>query len=441
MLGYYLRLALRTMRRSPLGATIVVAGIAVGIGVAMTFVTIHHVMARDPIPERSASLYYVQLDSWDPDRPYPGRGADTLPTQVTYQDAVALARSTVPSRSTILYRASPVVRPEGEGQRPFRATARAARSDFFTMFAAPFATGGPWSRDDDRERRHVVVLSRALSERLFGSSQSVGWTVVLEDRRFEVVGVLDDWKPSVRHYDMTTGAFAGTEELYLPFDVAIAMELPSTGNRDGWTANPEGPESAFRRGLRSEMVWLQMWVEFDAAGQREQFTQVMNAHVTEQKRNGRFARPMNNRLTTLPELMDLWEVVPSETKTVRVVALLFLGLCVVSVVSLLLGSFLTRSTEVGIRRALGASRTAIFTQLLTESTVLGAIGGAVGIGLSFALLAWMQTQLPSSYEIELALDLPMLGLAVLLSLLSGIAAGMYPAWRVCATPAADHLKA
>ncbi len=441
MVGYYLRLSVASVRRYPVTAVTVLIGIAVGIGVATTFVTLHHVLARDPIPESSDALHYVQLDSWDPKRPYPGVGASSLPSQVTYMDAVALARSDIPTRVTIDYATKPVIRPEGDGQRPFRTDTRAVRADFFDMFRAPFAAGGPWSRADDAAGNQVAIIGRDLSERVFGTVDSVGKSIVVEDRRFAIVGVLERWQPSLLMYDLTQGGYRETDELFVPFDVAVAMELPSTGNRDGWADTPDGEESQFVRGLRSENVWLQMWVQLDSDAQRDEYQQFVDAYVLEQRAHGRFQRPLDNRLTPLMQLMEDWEVVPDEAKTIRIVSLLFLALCVLSVIGLLLGNFLARSAEIGVRRALGASRRAIFGQLLTESVVLGALGGLVGLALSVGLLAWLQSRLPDTLPIELSLDLPMLALTCALALLSGVVAGIYPAWRVCTTPAAEHLKA
>ena len=442
MLSYYLRLASRSIVRSRITSAVVIAALGIGIGIAMSFVVVLHMLQRDPLPEKSDRIFYVQLDNWAQDRAYPGRGDDTLPTQVNYQDGTALMRSDIPAARSLHYLTSAVVRPDGDGTRPFSATTRAANADFFGMFDAPFAAGTGWSRADDEARALVVVLSQRLSERLFGSVDAVGRTINLAERVFKVVGVLERWEPPMRHYDLTTNAFAMTEELFIPFETAVSMELATTGNMDGWKpADPDASLSLYQRVLRSETVWLQMYVELPTAESRARFQNLLENHIRAQKEAGRFRRPLKASLSTIPQLMQRWRIVPNVARVLRLVSLLFLALCILSVVGLLLSSFLIRAHEVGLRRALGASRLAIFAQYIVESALLGLGGGVLGMGVSFVILSWIHSIMPADTTLDFSITAEMYVVAFAMALLSGIAAGLYPAWRVCATPPAQHLKA
>ncbi len=91
-----------------------------------------------------------------------------------------------------------------------------------------------------------------------------------------------------------------------------------------------------------------------------------------------------------------------------------------------------------MRRALGASRRAIFVQHIVECQLLGVIGGVLGLGLSVAALR----AIGRMFEDQLAfhLDLNMVAAGLALALLSGLIAGVYPAWRICGMPPAIHLK-
>ena len=88
MIGYYFRLALISLRASPGLSLLKIAAIALGIGVCMSVITVNYLMGSDPIPQKSALLHHVQLDSWDPNQPYTPEGEP--PEQVTYLDARAL---------------------------------------------------------------------------------------------------------------------------------------------------------------------------------------------------------------------------------------------------------------------------------------------------------------------------------------------------------------
>jgi putative ABC transport system permease protein len=121
-----------------------------------------------------------------------------------------------------------------------------------------------------------------------------------------------------------------------------------------------------------------------------------------------------------------------------VVSLLFLTVCSLNLVGILLGKFLARIPEVSVRRALGASRSQIFWQHVIECEVLGLIGGALGILLSLGILRLLAQYMQNGEALRL--DGEMLLTAIFLSLVAGLLAGLYPAWRVCSVPPAMQLK-
>ena len=101
--------------------------------------------------------------------------------------------------------------------------------------------------------------------------------------------------------------------------------------------------------------------------------------------------------------------------------------------------FLARAPEVGVRRALGASRRWVFVQHLIECEVIGVVGCFVGLVLTIFGLKLLDRVYGSSLNITL--DPTMLGVALVLALLSAMIAGIYPAWRICRIQPGLHLKA
>lgn len=439
MFLYNLRIALLSLRRNAVLSAVIVGGIALGIAVATLFSTMRHVVARDPIPDKSGVLYYVRMDSWDPLKPYPGDDPTRPPTQITYRDMVEIMKSDVPVRQSGMFKANLYVFPDPKVGRPSKQLTRMCFSDFFTMFELPFHYGGPWDRKADAGPEPVLVLSEELNDTLFGGANSVGRSVRVEDREFKVVGVLDRWRPPVKFYDVTQMAVQAPEAMYMPFNFLRPMRLQTVGNRDGWKSPPL---PGFEGLLVSETSWIQMWVELPTRPKVEAYKAFVDAYVMEQKKTGRFPRPLNNRVTPLMGWLKEQRVVPNELNALVVVSLLFLVVCSLNLMGLLLGKFLARAPEVGVRRALGARRLDVFVQHLIECELVGVIGGAVGILISLAGLAWMNNWMKTlmSRESFFHLDLPMTAFAILLSLLAGLIAGLYPAWRVCRVPPAMHLK-
>jgi putative ABC transport system permease protein len=92
-----------------------------------------------------------------------------------------------------------------------------------------------------------------------------------------------------------------------------------------------------------------------------------------------------------------------------------------------------------VRRALGASKLSIFTQLLVEAGSIGLIGGVVGLGLAYLGL-WAIRQMPVSYAELAQLDTSMLIATFGLSIASSLLAGLLPAWRGCQVTPALQLK-
>ena len=447
MLAYNLRLAWKSLRRNPILSVLIIGGIALGVAISTAFITVYHVFSADPIPNKSASLHYVQMDNWDPKAPAHPHFSG-MPPQLAYRDARALLRSKIPLRQSASFRAALYVFPDDPRVRPSQEPTRMVFSDFFAMFEVPFQYGSAWSKAADGTAagaEPVVVIDSALNEKLFGGADSVGKTLRIDRREFRIVGVLAPWRPRIKMYDINNNAFGQPESVYLPFNWIEPMEIRSVGNRDNWKGLPGNP--GYVESLRiGEANFVQFWVELPEGKGRQEYHAFLDAYATEQRKEGRFERPINNLVTPLPDLLKKWEVVPPQTKAMAAISVLFLAVSALNLVGLFLGKFLARAPHVGIRRALGASRRSIFLQHLIECELVGLIGGAIGLLLSLGVLAFFNNLFsrtaPGQAEAEtfFRLDPTMILAAVLLSLVAGAIAGIYPAWRICSIPPANHLR-
>jgi putative ABC transport system permease protein len=159
----------------------------------------------------------------------------------------------------------------------------------------------------------------------------------------------------------------------------------------------------------------------------------------QQKTLGRFQRPPNVQLRNVMQWLDYNMVVPEDVRLQTWLALGFLLVCLVNTVGLMLAKFLRRAGELGVRRALGASKQALFAQLLVESAVIGLTGGLGGLLLAFLGL-WLVRQQPASYAVLAHLDPVMLLTTFLLAVGASLLAGLLPAWRACQIAPALQLK-
>ena len=251
MFAYMMGIAWRSMRRNPWLTLLLVGGIALGIAVSNSFVTVMYVMGGHPIPEKEGTLFYVEMDAWDPQRPWDDDKPEVPPDQLTWMDAQAVLASDIPSHKVVMYKSEVTVHPESKEVRPYRALARMCTSDFFSMFDVPFAHGSGWGRDADKGPEPVVVLSFETNNKLFGGEDSVGKTIRLEDRDFKIAGVMGPWRPVPKFYDTHNGAYDEIEAIYMPLMFAEPMELWSTGN----TSNQKQfDRSKFKNIMGSETV-------------------------------------------------------------------------------------------------------------------------------------------------------------------------------------------
>jgi len=145
------------------------------------------------------------------------------------------------------------------------------------------------------------------------------------------------------------------------------------------------------------------------------------------------------RLPGLMEWLDINKVVPGDVRLQTWLAFGFLLVCLVNTVGLMLAKFLRRAGELGVRRALGASKREVFVQLLVESGVIGLAGGIAGLVLAFIGL-WLVRLQPSNYASLAHLDMSMLLTTFLLAIGSTLLAGLLPAWRACQITPALQLK-
>ena len=433
MFAYYLQLGLRSLRRNPILTALMVVGIALGIAASMTTLTVLHLMGSDPIPWKSSKLHYVQLDNWSADQPYYDDGRP--PDQVTYRDATALMQAGKADKQAAMFKLALPVQPENKELKPFRSLGRVTYADFFSMFEPRFKYGGAWNHDQDASHARVIVLGKELNEKLFGGQDSTGKSVRMDGIDYSVVGVLDDWNLRSRYYDLTNGAFTDPDEFFMPFTTATDLKQRSVGNNSCWKTSGDGWDAY----LDSDCVWIQMWVELDSPARLAEYHSFLDNYVGEQKKLGRFPRPLNNRLLNVTEWMADQKVVSRDVEVQTGLAFAFLIVCRVNTIGLLLAKFTRKAGEIGLRRALGASRREVFTQFLIESGVVGLTGGFLGLLLTGLGLVAVRA-LYADYKTVAHLDWTMVAMTIVLAVVSALLAGLYPTWRACHVQPAAQLK-
>jgi putative ABC transport system permease protein len=435
VLSYYFDLGLRSLRRNPVLTCLLITAIAVGIGASMTTLTVFRAMSGDPIPRKSAQLFVPQIDSRGPND-NGERTEDHLADRLTYIDAMGLMKARAAKRQTALFGSSISLKPGDPKQKPFRAHVRAVYTDFFPMFEVPLKYGSFWPASDDDNHAFVVVITRALNDRVFGGLNSVGKTLELGEEAYTIMGVLDTWAPVPQFYDIGRTPFAGSDEVFMPFTRAIDKQLTASGSM---SCNTDEPVN-FAARLASDCTWGRFWVELPTAADVAKYRNFLESYSEEQRLNGRFNWPSRTRLRDVMTWLKYNHVVPGEVRILILVSFGFLLVCLLNAMGLMLAKLLGRAGDIGVRRALGASRRAIFAQCLVETGVVGLAGGFFGLLLTLAGLWATRSLLPSDFVAVTHLDVGDVIIALLLGMASTVIAGLYPTWRASHVQPAWTLK-
>jgi putative ABC transport system permease protein len=434
MFAYYFKLGVRSLRRNPVLTALMVLTLAVGVAASVSTLAILHMMSGDPIPQKSTRLLAPVFDTRPAENFDPA--GERPDEQLTYIDASNLLKSGQGVRRTAMYGTAVVIEPPEKSLQPFWVEGMAPTRDFFAMFDVPFLHGQAWSEADDTRGADVVVLSREIAEKLYGDANPIGRQVRLLDAPFTVVGVIDKWSPQPRFYSLQSGnKFGVSEDLFIPFATAIRHKTSLNG---GISCSARA-DPGFEGILRSECTWLQFWFELASSADRAELQTWLDNYAADQRKLGRLKRNAPNALYDVPEWLVQMNVVDKDNKLSAWLAFGFLALCLVNTIGLLLAKFSVRASEVGIRRALGASRRDIFRQFLTESAVIGLAGGVLGLLLAFGALALLSMQSRAIAAVA-RMDLSMLAVTFVLSVLAALIAGLLPTWRACQVTPAIQLK-
>jgi len=379
--------ALRMLRQSPGFAAAAVFALALGIGANTAIFSVINTVLLKPLPFPDPDRIVALMNS----SPQGSGPAASVPKYNSWRKRTQ-SLQLVSAYDT----GGPGLNLSG-GDRPEQLKGIHVSYEFFELFGAHTALGRTFTPEEDRPRGgNVVVLSNGIWQRRFGSDPAIaGKGITLGGELYRIVGVLAPF------------SFDPPADLYLPFQAD-----PNSTNQGHY----------FRVAAR-----LKPGISLGAAKAD------LNLAGQEFKRMYPNAMGPNNTFSVEP-MQQL------EVRDVRTALFVLLGAvgCVLliacaNVANLLLARATGRSREIAIRFALGAGRSRIVRQLLTESVLLSLLGGVLGLVIGItgvrALLAINPGNIPRIGEdgSGVTLDWTVLGFTILLSLLTGILFGLVPA--------------
>ncbi|WP_105168912.1 ABC transporter permease [Pseudoalteromonas sp. T1lg23B] len=438
MMTYYFKLACLGVRKTPFLSFLIVAMIAIGIAATMTTYTVSYMMSKDPIPAKSQTLFNVQLDNFS--KEYAIEMGDKLNYTLTYQDAMNLIKSDIPRYQVALNSSEEMLsNPARPDLQPENVTVRTTTPDFFNIFEVPIAFGNGWDQQAEDNAAQVIVLSKKTNQRLFNGENSVGQTVLFADKVFTVVGVMEHWSPIPKYYSHAMDTYNDPYDVFIPLNTQMKNEFYSSFSADThcWQEPEDGSFAAL---IASECSMINMWVELPDEQTKAQYKDFLTSYAQQQQAFGRFPNSTRSKLLTVRERLIDDEMIPNDGKLAVWLAVLFLIVCLLNCMSLMMAKFFGRSKEVGLRRAVGASKQAIFIQFSVELALLGALGGLLGLALAqlgLKILTSIYYYMPAGI---MQMNLSLAATTLLLALLCSLLFGLLPILKASQTTPSSQLK-
>jgi putative ABC transport system permease protein len=391
---------LRMLRKNAGFAAVAILTLALGIGANTAIFSVIHGVLLSPLPYNDPDRIVLVLES-NPTRGFPQFSVSPPNYMDWKKDSTSFEQITSIARGDFNYTG---------GAEPERISGARVASSFFAVMGATPSMGRTFlSEDDVVGKASVVVLSYGLWTRRFGSDpQVIGKSLTLDGQSYRVVGVMQD------RFQFPRGA-----DLWLPSE---------------FDADALSPGARGAHYLRV-MARLKPGVSIDKA----QSEMVAISKRLEQQ-YPRTNTGWTSKLLSLNEA-TVGNVRPTLLVLFGAVGFLLLIACA-NVANLLLARATARQREIAIRFSLGASRVRIARQLLTESILLSGIATGAGLLLAEWAIRALRTLPPSNLPraANIGLDLPVLGFATGVAILTGLLFGFAPALQITRGAPSETLK-
>ena len=418
MLKYYLTLSFRSLKRAPMLYGLVIITLAIGVGLLSANLALYQSMAADPLPSKSDRVFHVSMNTWPQDST-----VHMQPFYVSrYREADMLLNSDIPTYAVVHYQSWLYARDfSSSSLTRYGANVRATTPDFFALTEAPFAWGEGFKAATGNE----VVIGDELNQKIFGGGNSVGKTIEVQGKPYLVVGVLKPWvlRPKFYQLEYPGSAFYPTEDLFVPLETAIDNNWGISGQTS--TTGNVGELSETRT---QDRYFLKLLVQLDTAEQKADLQQYLDNYSHSLKSAGEHPLEVINHLDDIPTYIKKFKVVDERLLAFLAATTLFLLVCIFNASSLLLAKYHGDRFEMGLRRALGASREHLFHQGLIEALFVGVSAGIIALGLSWVFLKFSIELVPTLRSASHLAPGSLLQ-GFIIALMTALISTVYPLWR------------
>jgi len=398
-LGITIAIALQALRRNVMRSALTALGIIIGVAAVIAMVGIGN-GAKSQVEAQIAGLGQNVILIWPGTSTTGGlRGGWGSGSTLTRADAQAIARE-IPGVIGVSAEMRGGAQIVANGLN-WRSQVLGEEIDYLQIRSWPLADGMMFTEQDQDRYGKVAVIGQTVAEQLFPDDDPVGQTIRIFNSPFRVIGILSS---------------KGFNSFGQDQDDVVILPITSYLSRFSW-----------QRNLSSILV------QADAPEHMPRIQEAIEDLLAERRPGGRIDFTVRNQV----------EIAEAATATTRTMTLLLGAIAGVSllvggigIMNIMLVSVTERTREIGIRLAIGARSRDVMLQFLTESVVLSAFGGLLGVALGIGLSQLMSRL--NGWPTLVSTDAMLI--AVLFSAAVGIFFGYYPARKAALLDPIDALR-
>ena len=399
LLSENFKIALRALRANKLRSILTMLGIVIGVATVVALLSIGKgatASITSDIQNSGSNLLTVS-----PGRAQfgpAGGGATRQQSHIYYSDYELLQKALVDNVTAIVpsYQSSYVVK---SGDQSFNVGVTGVTQDYQAVRAYKVANGRFITDGDNKSQSLVAVLGSQTATDLFDSLSPVGKTIAINGIKFEVIGVLES--------KGSTGFASADDAVFVPLQTGYDKLYGSNANFNG------------KKTINNIIISVKT---------TDQMNNV-SAQIDYLLRRAHKLAPTEELDFNVLNQTDILNTLSSVTQTLTIFLGAIAGISLlvggIGIMNIMLVSVTERTREIGLRKAVGATRNQILTQFLIETVTLSLLGGIIGILLGIGIAAlFSATGLISS-----VITANSILLAFIFALLIGVFFGLYPAFR------------
>ncbi len=403
-----LKVSLQILRANKMRSGLTILGIVIGVSSVVFLISFgrgHEANLMAIFKSLGAETIYVTSSSQMTDQ------ISGITRKLTMEDAIALENS---SRLPSVALVSPMV----EKMSTITYANEKASTDVMgvvpnirSIIDYPIESGSYITDKDVMSGSSVAVLGATARENLFKDEDPLGKNIRVDGRIFEVVGMLE----------AKGGFLPGADDfIMIPLTTMQAKLMGET------TTEGRPVQTIAVRAISSDHIGSAMDETISVLRQRH--------HIREGEENDFYVMDMRDIINQMKQALEVFQVFLA---SVGAISLVVGG---IGIMNIMLVSVTERTREIGIRKAVGATRLDIMKQFLVESAILSISGGAIGIIIAFLFVLMVTGVNLGGYTVQAPFSIDIVLIALGVSTLIGITSGLYPAFHAASMDPVESLR-